>query len=96
MTKDNHLLGSLNLDGIPLAPSGTPQIVVTFDIDADGILKVQAEEKAFGIYEKITINNGLSKDDIDKMVREAEKYRDADEKFKKQAKAKNSLEIYCF
>jgi L1 cell adhesion molecule like protein len=99
MTKDNHLLGKFNLEGIPPAPRGTPQIEVTFDIDANGILNVHAMDKASGKAEKITITNDkgrLSKEDIEKMVREAEKYRDADEKVKKRIEAKNSLENYCF
>jgi L1 cell adhesion molecule like protein len=99
MTKDNHLLGKFDLAGIPPAPRGTPQIEVTFDIDANGILNVHAMDKASGKAEKITITNDkgrLSKEDIEKMVREAEKYRDADEKVKKRIEAKNSLENYCF
>jgi heat shock protein 1/8 len=99
MTKDNHLLGKFNLEGIPPAPRGVPQIEVTFDIDANGILNVHAMDKASGKAEKITITNDkgrLSKEDIEKMVRDAEKYKDADEKIRKRIEAKNGLENYCF
>jgi len=99
MTKDNHLLGKFNLEGIPPAPRGTPQIEVTFDIDANGILNVHAMDKASGKAEKITITNDkgrLSKEEIDKMVSDAEKYKDADDKVKKRIEAKNGLENYCF
>jgi len=75
MTKDNHLLGSFNLQGIPPAPRGTPQIEVTFDIDANGILNVTAVEKATGKSQKVTITNDtgrLSKEEIEKMVQEGE------------------------
>ena len=71
MTKDCHLLGTFNLEGIPPAPRGTPQIEVTFDIDANGILNVSAQDKANGKAEKITITNDkgrLSKEEIEKMV----------------------------
>ena len=99
MTKDNHLLGSFNLEGIPPAPRGTPQIEVTFDIDANGILNVSACDKATGKAEKITITNDkgrLSKEEIEKMVQDAEKYKDEDEKLRKKVDAKNGLENYCF
>merc|ERR1712209_240210 len=83
MTKDNHLLGKFNLEGIPPAPRGTPQIEVTFDIDANGILNVSAMDKATSKQEKITITNEkgrLSKEEIEKMVQDAKK----------------GLENYCF
>merc|ERR1712174_54040 len=99
MTKDNHLLGQFNLEGIPPAPRGTPQIEVTFDIDANGILNVSACDKATGKAEKITITNDkgrLSKEEIEKMVQDAEKYKDEDEKLRKKVDAKNGLENYCF
>ena len=99
MTKDNHLLGRFDLTGIPPSPRGVPQIEVTFDIDANGILNVHAMDKASGKAEKITITNDkgrLSKDEIEKMVHEAEKYKDADDKLKSRIEAKNSLENYCF
>jgi len=99
MTKDNNLLGKFNLEGIPPAPRGTPQIEVTFDIDANGILNVSAMDKASGKNEKITITNDkgrLSKEEVDRLVMEAEKYKDEDEKIRKRVEAKNSLEAYCF
>ena len=99
MTKDNNLLGKFELAGIPPAPRGVPQIEVTFDIDANGILNVSAVDKSTGKENKITITNDkgrLSKDDIERMVREAEKYKDEDEKQKERISAKNSLEGYCF
>ena len=99
MTKDCHLLGKFNLEGIPPAPRGVPQIEVTFDIDANGILNVSACDKATGKHEKITITNEkgrLSKDDIETMVQEAEKFKDEDNKIKARIEAKNGLENYCF
>ena len=99
MTKDCHLLGKFNLEGIPPAPRGVPQIEVTFDIDANGILNVSAADKATGKHEKITITNEkgrLSKEDIEKMVQEAEKFKDEDNKIKARIEAKNELENYCF
>lgn len=98
MTKDCHLLGKFNLEGIPPAPRGTPQIEVTFDLDANGILNVSAMDKASGKNEKITITNDkgrLSKEEIERMVHEAEKYKADDEKIKKKVEAKNGLESYC-
>merc|ERR1712168_1571600 len=79
MTKDNHNLGKFDLTGIPPAPRGVPQIEVTFDIDANGILNVSATDKSTGKANKITITNDkgrLSKDDIEKMVNDAERYRE--------------------
>jgi heat shock protein 1/8 len=99
MTKDCHLLGKFNLEGIPPAPRGTPQIEVTFDLDANGILNVHAMDKASGKAEKITITNDkgrLSKEEIEKMVHEAEKYKNEDDKIKRRIEAKNGLENYCF
>merc|ERR1712151_548409 len=78
MTKDNNLLGKFHPDGIPPAPRGVPQVEVTFDIDANGILNVSASEKATGKTNQITITNEkgrLSKDEIERMVNEAEKYK---------------------
>ncbi|CAI4054876.1 Hsp70 family ATPase SSA3 SKDI_02G0340 [Saccharomyces kudriavzevii IFO 1802] len=98
-TKDNNLLGKFELSGIPPAPRGVPQIDVTFDIDANGILNVSALEKGTGKSNKITITNDkgrLSKDDIDRMVSEAEKYRADDEKEAERVQAKNQLESYAF
>lgn len=99
MTSDNHLLGKFELSGIPPAPRGVPQIDVTFDIDANGILNVNAVEKSTGKENKITITNDkgrLSKDDIDRMVNEAEKYKAEDEKQRDRVQAKNGLESYVY
>lgn len=99
MTKDNHLLGKFDLTGIPPAPRGVPQIEVTFDIDANGILNVSAQDKSSGKQEKITITNDkgrLSKEEIEKMVSDAEQYKAEDEKQKDRISAKNNLESYCF
>lgn len=99
MTKDNHLLGQFNLNGIPPAPRGVPQIEVTFDIDANGILNVSASDKATGKSDKITITNDkgrLSKDEIEKMVQDAEKYKSQDEAMRKKVEARNHYEQYCF
>jgi len=99
MTKDNHLLGKFNLEGIPPAPRGTPQIEVTFDIDANGILNVSACDKSTGKQNKITITNDkgrLSKEEIERMVNDAEKFKDDDNKQKERISAKNGLESYCF
>lgn len=99
MTKDNHLLGKFDLTGIPPAPRGVPQIEVTFDIDANGILNVSAQDKSSGKQEKITITNDkgrLSKEEIEKMVSDAEKFKAEDDKQKDRISAKNSLESYCF
>merc|ERR1712086_131169 len=99
MTKDNNLLGKFHLDGIPPAPRGVPQIEVTFDIDANGILNVSAQDKSTGKQNQITITNEkgrLSQADIDRMVNEAEKFREEDEQNKAKIEAKNGLENYCF
>ena len=99
MTKDNHMLGKFDMTGIPPAPRGVPQIEVTFDIDANGILNVSAVDKSSGRTEKITITNDkgrLSKEDIEKMVADADKYKADDDKQKERIAAKNALESYCF
>merc|ERR1712207_31593 len=99
MTKDNHLLGKFDLTGIPPAPRGAPQIEVTFDIDANGILNVSACDKSTGKQNKITITNDkgrLSKEDIERMVNDAEKFKEEDDKQKERISAKNGLESYCF
>jgi L1 cell adhesion molecule like protein len=99
MTKDNHMLGQFDLNGIPPAPRGVPQIEVTFDIDPNGILKVSALDKTSGKCENITITNEkgrLSQSDIERMVKEAEQYKAEDDKHKERIAAKNSLESYCF
>eukprot|EP00300_Choanocystis_sp_HF-7_P006926 c14988_g1_i1.p1 GENE.c14988_g1_i1~~c14988_g1_i1.p1 ORF type:complete len:649 (-),score=69.81 c14988_g1_i1:29-1975(-) len=98
-TKDNNLLGKFELTGIPPAPRGVPQIEVTFDIDANGILNVSAEDKAGGKKNKITITNDkgrLSKEDIERMVGDAEKYKKEDEEARAKVEAKNGLENYCY
>jgi len=99
MTKDNNLLGKFHLDGIPPAPRGVPQVEVTFDIDANGILNVSAQDKSTGKTNQITITNEkgrLSQSEIDRMVSEAEQYRAEDEANKGKVEAKNGLENYCF
>jgi len=99
MTKDNNHLGKFELSGIPPAPRGVPQIEVTFDVDANGILNVSAQDKSTGKQNKITITNDkgrLSKDEIDRMVQEAEKYKAEDEGQRDRVGAKNGLESYCF
>jgi len=99
MTKDNHLLGRFNLDGIPPAPRGIPQIEVTFDVDANGIMNVVASDKTTGKSNKITITNEkgrLTKNDIEKLVKEAEQYKAEDEIVRKRVEAKNALENYCY
>merc|ERR1712017_34492 len=99
MTKDNHLLGKFDLSGIPPAPRGVPQIDVTFEIDANGILNVKAEDKGTGKAEKITITNDkgrLSEDEIDRMVKEAEQFADEDKKVKGRVEAKNAVENYLY
>lgn len=98
-TKDNNLLGTFELKGIPPAPRGVPQINVCFDIDANGILNVSAEDKTAGVKNQITITNDkgrLSKEEIEKMVQDAEKYKAEDEQVKKKVEAKNSLENYAY
>ena len=99
MTKDNNLLGKFELSGIPPAPRGVPQIEVTFDIDANGILNVSAADKSTGKSEKITITNDkgrLSKEDIERMVNEAESFKAEDEKQRERIAAKNALESYAY
>jgi len=99
MTKDNNLLGKFNLDGIPPMPRGQPQIDVTFDIDANGILNVSAIEKSTGKENKITITNDkgrLSQDEIERMVAEAEKYKAEDDANKNRIESRNALENYCY
>ncbi|CAG7655496.1 unnamed protein product [Allacma fusca] len=99
MTKDNHHLGRFNLTNIPPAPRGVPQIEVTFDVDANGILNVTAMDKSTGKSENITIKNDkgrLSKEEIDRMIRDAEKYKNEDDKQKERVAARNQLECYIF
>ena len=99
MTKDNSSLGKFDLIGIPPAPRGVPQIEVTFDIDANGILNVSAIDKSTGKANKITITNDkgrLSKEEIERMVNDAEKFKKEDDAQRERIQAKNSLEAYCF
>jgi L1 cell adhesion molecule like protein len=99
MTKDNNQLGKFELTGIPPAPRGVPQIEVTFDIDANGILNVSAVDKSTGRENKITITNDkgrLSKEEIEKMVKEAEQFKSEDDAQRDRLQAKNSLESYAF
>merc|ERR1712242_649671 len=99
MTKDNHLLGKFDLTGIPPAPRGVPQIEVTFEIDANGILQVSAEDKGTGNKEKITITNDqnrLTPEDIEKMVQDAEMFADEDKKLKERVESRNELESYAY
>merc|ERR1711998_5590 len=98
-TKDCNLLGKFELTGIPPAPRGVPQINVIFDIDANGILNVSAEDKTTGNKNKITITNDkgrLSKEEIERMVQEAVKYKSEDDTHKERIEAKNSLENYAY
>jgi len=99
MTRDCHLLGTFDLSGIPPAPRGVPQIEVTFDIDANGILNVSAEEKGTGKKNQITITNDkgrLSKADIERMVNEASKFEAQDKEQRERVDAKNGLENYAY
>ena len=99
MTKDNNMLGTFKLDGIPPAPRGIPQIEVSFDLDANGIMKVEAKEKGSGKSKNITIENDkgrLSAEDIERMVEEAEKFKEDDLKLKEQIDAKNEFEGLLF
>merc|ERR1712217_20492 len=98
-TKDCNILGKFDLNGIKPAPRGVPQINVIFDIDADGILNVSAEDKTTGKINKITIKNDkgrLSPEEIEKMVNDAEKYKVDDENHKEQIEARNNLENYAY
>merc|ERR1739847_210207 len=95
MTKDNHILGKFDLNGIPPAPRGVPQIEVTFEIDVNGILRVSAEDKGTGNKEKIEIQNDsnrLSPEDVERMIKEAEDRKEEDEAAKARVDAKNELE----
>merc|ERR1711981_1191852 len=98
-TKDNNLLGKFELTGIPPAPRGVPQIEVTFDVDANGIINVSAVEKGTGKSNKIVITNDkgrLSKEEIERMLAEAEKYKAEDEAEAARISAKNGLESYAY
>ena len=99
LTKDNNLLGKFDLTGIPLAPRGEPQMEVSFEIDANGILKVSAGDKGTGKKESITITNDkgrLSQEEIDRMVAEAEQYAEEDKATAEKITARNGLENYAF
>eukprot|EP00536_Pseudo-nitzschia_multiseries_P001708 jgi/Psemu1/322215/estExt_fgenesh1_pg.C_220016 len=99
MTKDCHNLGKFELTGIPPAPRGVPQIEVTFEVDANGILQVSAEDKGTGKAEKITITaekGRLSDEEIERMVNEAEQYAEEDKKIKERIDARNGLESYLY
>ncbi|CAH2094154.1 unnamed protein product [Euphydryas editha] len=99
MTKDNNLLGTFDLTGIPLAPRGVPQIDVTFDLDANGILNVSAKEVSTGKSKNIIIKNDkgrLSQDEIERMVTDAERFKNEDMKQRDRVAARNKLESYVF
>lgn len=99
MTRDNNKLGEFQLHGIPPMPRGVPQVEITYDVNADGILNVSAVEKSSGKSEKITItneSNRLSKDDIEKMVSEAEKFKEQDDALKEKVESRNKLETYLY
>nr|AIA21548.1 heat shock protein 70 chaperone [Neopyropia fucicola] len=98
LTKDNKSLGTFRLDGIMPAPRGVPQIEVTFDIDANGILSVKAKEKATGKEQSITISGAstLPKDDVERMVKEAEENFDTDQKRRKNIDTRNQAESLCY
>ncbi len=99
MTKDNHLLGKFDLNGIPPAPRGVPQVEVTFQIDENGILVVTAEDKGSGNSEAITISNDqnrLTPEDIERMINDAELFAEEDKKVKDRVESKNDLESYAY
>ena len=98
-TSDNNKLGEFNLNGIPPMPRGVPQIEITYDVDANGILNVTACEKSTGKSEKITVTNEkgrLSQDDVDRMVKEAEQFKEDDERKKEEVESRNGLESYAY
>ena len=99
MTKDNNLLGQFELNKIPPAPKGVPKINVTFQIDANGIMHVSAEDTSTGRESKITIKNNrgrLSKEEIEKMVNDAKKYKEEDERQRQLIDIKSNLESYTY
>ena len=99
MTRHNRLLGTFMLDGIPPAPRGIPQIEITYDVDANGILNITAVDKGTNKKSNLTITNEkgrLSKDEIEKMVEEAKKYKEEDDKLKEIVESRNSLETYAY
>lgn len=99
LVKDNHNLGKFDMNGIPPAPRGTPQIEVTFEIDENSIMTVSANEKGTGKTETITITNDkgrLSKEEIDRMVEESEKFAEQDKAIKEKLDAKHQLDNYIY
>ena len=99
LTRNNNKLGEFHLKGLPPMPRGTPQIEITYDVDANGILNVSAMEKSSGKEEKIKITNDsnrLSKEDVERMVKDAETYKEEDAKVAKQIEAKNKFESYVY
>lgn len=99
LTRDNNLLGQFNLEGIPAAPRGVPQIEVFFDLNADGILNVTAKDKGTGKEQSVTISNDsgrLSKEDIEKMVNDAEQFKEEDEKNASRIVARNDFESFLY
>merc|ERR1719231_2242058 len=99
MTKDNHLLGKFDLQNIPPAPRGVPQVEVTFEIDVNGVLRVAAEDKGAGSKESITISNDqnrLTPEDIERMVEDAEKFAEEDRLLKEKVDARNEIEGYLY
>jgi heat shock protein 5 len=99
LTKDNHLLGKFELGGIPPAPRGQPKIEVSFEIDANGILNVGAEDKVTGNIEKVTITNDkgrLTEEQIDKMIKDAEQFADEDQKMKERVDTRNAFDSYMY
>ncbi len=94
MARDNRTLGKFHLSGLPPAPRGVPQVEVTFDIDANGIVNVSAKDKATGKEQKITItaSSGLNKDEVDRMMREAESHADEDKKRKEEIETRNQAD----
>lgn len=98
-TKDNNLLGSFHLDGFPPAPRGVPQIEVSFDVDANGIMNINAIEKSSGKSKKITITNDkgrLTQEQIDEMIKKAEQFKEEDDKRRENIETKNGLENYLY
>ena len=99
LTKHNNSLGTFQLEGIPPAPRGVPQIEVAFDVDANGIMNIEAHDKGSGKKEQITITNDkgrLSSDDIERMVQEAEEFKEEDQQIQEKIEAKNKLEAFIF
>ena len=99
LTKDNNLMGKFELSGIPPAPRGVPKIEVSFDLDSNGILNVSAKELGTGKEKNISIRNDrntLTKEEIEAMVKESQKYQQDDQVLLKQVEARNSLECYCY